>query len=220
MSVTSENLHLLTAINYYSRMRFITTLLPQIKAADSLRRVIYVAGGGKEGPLDETDIPALKVPLLKLRGHLTSLVTLALESVAKNAPEVSFVHDYPGTVDTQLSRNMKGVRGVVIRSLIYWFGRWLCVPIEESGERHVYLATSAKYPATNRDMSGVGGVGQLEVAVGTSGAVGSGVYSVGWDCESASSDVRGLLAGLRGKGMVEKVWDHTEGEFRRITGSG
>lgn len=47
--------------------------------------------------------------------------------------------------------------------------------------------------------------------------IGSGVYSVGWDCESASSAVRDLLAELREKGMVEEVWQHTEGEFKRIT---
>lgn len=141
--------------------------------------------------------------------------------MAKTAPDVSFVHDYPGTVDTTLSRRMEGIAGVVLRAYIYFLGRWVCVPIEETGERHLYLATSARYPPVS------GGEGRgfavplgdgVDVARGTTGGVGSGVYSVGWDGESSFPVVWKLLAGLREKGMVEDVWRHTESEFKRITG--
>jgi hypothetical protein len=55
------------------------------------------------------------------------------------------------------------------------------------------------------------------VARGTTGEVGSGVYSICWDGASASPTVEKLLAGYRDKGMVEEIWRHTESEFKRIT---
>ena len=108
-------------------------------------------GAGNEGPLDPNDLPALHVPFLRLRGHLCTLLSLGLEAVARTAPEVTFVHDYPGTVQTTLVSRIEGVRGVLLRAYVWLLGRWICVPIEKSGERHLYLATSAKYSARERE---------------------------------------------------------------------
>ncbi|PQE29254.1 short-chain dehydrogenase reductase SDR protein [Rutstroemia sp. NJR-2017a BBW] len=207
--VTSENIHLLAALNYYSRLRFVVNLLPLLEQATSLRRVVAVGGGSKEGPLDATDFPALHVSREKLRGHLTTLITLGLEAVAKTAPGVSFVHDYPGTVPTGLYRNIGGPPTAAIDTL---------VSIEESGHRHLFLATSAMFPSQSGEKAGIELPGRLEIAMGTAGTLGSVVYSVGSDCESASPEVMELLAGLRRDGMVEEVWRHTNSEFRRVTG--
>ncbi|KAI1421650.1 NAD(P)-binding protein [Xylaria sp. FL1777] len=205
---TAEDLHLLAALNYYARIRFITNLLPLIRQAQSLRRVVIVAGGGHEAELDRTDFPALKIPAEKLRGHLTSLVTLGLEAVAQTAPDVSFVHDYPGSVKTKLLENFPEE---LLKTLTY-------VPIEESGQRHLFLATSARFPSADKgDTAGIPLEDGVEVAVGTSGEVGSGIYSVGADCESASPAVLKLLSDMRQRGLVQEVSQHTEAEFRRIT---
>jgi hypothetical protein len=218
---TSENLHLLVALNYYSRARFITNLLPLLQRASTLRRVVTVAAGGLEGPLDPTDIPARHVALTAIRGHLSTLIDLGLEAIAETAPEVSFVHDYPGIVNTPLFDHMEGIFGLVMRTSIYLIGRWICVPVKESGERHLYLATSAKFPPTT------GGSGRgfsiplgdgIDVAQGTTGVVGSGVYAVQWDCESGARASQKLLARFRDNGVVEEIWRHTESEFKRITG--
>ncbi|TVY40004.1 Oxidoreductase [Lachnellula subtilissima] len=205
-SETSEHVHLLASLNYYSRMRFIGNLLPLLKEADTLRRVITVAGGGKEGPLDTTDLPALRVPLPQIRGHLCSLITLGLETVVMTAPDVSFVHDYPGTVlETALWRGKGGPPQAAIDTL---------VPIEESGERHLYLATSAKYPSLVMENAAVQVGDGDSVALDTRGKVGGGLYSIGWDCEDAAP--LELLAKFRAKDMVKLVWQHTESEFTRI----
>ncbi|KAH8820229.1 fungal-specific transcription factor domain-containing protein [Xylogone sp. PMI_703] len=218
-SVTSEQLHVISATNYYSRLRFITNLLPLIQHAPSLRRVVVVAAGGKEGPIDPTDFPALRVPILKVRGHLGSMITLGLEAVAKQAPDVSFIHDYPGTVNTTLISRMGGLFGIFLRTYVWFLGRWVCVPIEECGERHLYLATSARFAPTEDgrgERSGVPlGVGIHAALKTTEGS--DGVYSVGWDCESAPPAVRKLLAKLREDGTADAVWRHTEDEFKRIT---
>ncbi|KUJ06448.1 uncharacterized protein LY89DRAFT_692431 [Mollisia scopiformis] len=205
-SKTSEHVHLLAALNYYSRIRFITNLLPLLQNAPTLRRVVNVGGGGLEGPLDVTDFPALRVPVPELRGHLITLVTFGIEAVAKTAPTVSFIHNYPGTVYTGLYRDMDAPP----------FDTSLSVPIEECGERHFYLTTSARFPPREGESTAVRLSDGIEVAAGTTGKIGTGIYSVGQTCESASSEVVELLAGLREKGMVEEVWGHTKGEFQRI----
>ncbi|KAI1201626.1 NAD(P)-binding protein [Nemania serpens] len=207
-SKTAENIHLLAALNYYTRIRFITNILPLIQRAPTLRRVVSVGGGGYESELDTTDFPALRVPLDKIRGHLTSLITLGLEGIAETAPDVSFIHDYPGTVRTKL---LDYLPQEVLQTLEF-------IPLDDSGQRQLYLATSAMFPPVDGpDTIGVPLGDGLGIAVGTSGAVGSGVYSVGADCESASPAVIKLLDSMRGRGLVQEVRRHTEGEFHRIT---
>ena len=197
-----------------------TNLLPLLQNAPILRRVITVGASGHEGPIDSSDFPARHVPMLSIRGHLSTLISLGLEGVAKRAPTVSFVHDYPGTVDTPLSSRLEGWKGVLLRAYIRLLGRWICVPIQESGERHLYLATSAKYPP----MSGGRDPGFAipledgeDVARGTNGHIGSGTYSLGWDGEGTSSAVVKVLTDYRDEGMVDQVWWHTEREFKRAS---
>ncbi|KAI0100630.1 NAD(P)-binding protein [Nemania sp. FL0031] len=206
-SKTDEDIHLLAALNYYARIRFITNLLPLLQCATGHRRVVSVGGGGHEGELDTTDFSALRVPLDKLRGHLTSLVTLGLESIAQAAPDVSFVHDYPGTVRTKL---IDYLPKEVLQTLEF-------MPLNESGERQLYMATSAMFPPAEGVFMGVPLGDGIKVAVGTSGAVGSGMYSVGADCESAPPTTQELLGVMREDGLVEEVRRHTDGEFQRVT---
>ena len=130
------------------------------------------------------------------------------------------MHDFPGAVNTSLFDRMEGILGVLMRAFIYIVGYWICVPIEECGERQLYLATSARFPPSkvgSDDSSGVPLGDGSEFARGTTGEIGSGVYSVEWDGTSASPAVQNLLAGYRDKGMVEEIRRHTEGEFDRIT---
>lgn len=96
------------------------------------------------------------------------------------------------------------------------FDTSLGVPIQESGERHLYLMTSAQFPSKERDSATVRLGEGVQVSAGTTGKIGTGVYSVGETCESPSSEVVKMLAGLRETGTVEQVLRHTEGEFRRI----
>lgn len=192
-------------------------LLPLIRLAAKLRRVVVIGGGGYEGPLYPDDFAAVHVPLLDIRGHLCTLSTLALEGVARTAPDVSFVNDFPGAVDTPFSSHVKGILGVVLRMYFFLFGWLICVPIVECGERHVYFATSKRFPA-KKEVGPGGGVPveDVEVAKGSDGEVGSGVYSVGWDGESASPKVWKLLAQYREEGMVDRVWAHVNSEFAKV----
>ena len=215
------------SLAYYSRMRFILNLLPCLRAAPALRRVVSVFAGAKEGPIHTADLPGWNLGLTKARGHGASMQTLGLESIAKQAPEVGFVHGFPGAVKTTLMDDMPGLIPYVVRPLMWVLGPFVFISAEECGERHAFFATSARFAAKKAAAAGAGekagvvGVPLLEGVVtarGTDGAVGSGVYSVESDGGSAGSQVETVLAGLRRDGVREMVWEHTEAEFRRITG--
>jgi len=206
-----------SVLAYYSRTRFIANLLPQLQKAPSLRRVVTVFAGTKEGKIDMNDLQAWKVSMLSARGHVTSMITLTLETLAKKAPEVSFVHAFPGSVKTNLGRDAKGVLITVAKVVLTVIGPMFYIPIEEVGQRHLFLATSARYPPGTGGASGVPLEGEALAARGTDGKNGSGVYAVGSDGESADVKVERLLASMRKEGIPEKVWSHTEGIFERVT---
>ena len=217
---TLEGLELSAALVTYSRNRFILNLLPLLQQATALRRVVTVCAATKEGSIDTTDFQGWKVPALSLRGHVSSLVTLSLEALAKKAPDVSFVHDFPGPVKSGIGRGVKGAAMLILVAVFKIIGPFIYMPNQESGERHLFFATSARYPAGKGgdEASGVPLAGGVAVARGTSGESGSGVYSVDQYGESAGPPVEELLAKFRKEGMVEKVWEQMEEEYERITG--
>ncbi|CVK93832.1 uncharacterized protein FMAN_03174 [Fusarium mangiferae] len=217
---TEEGLPLVTGLTIYSRNRLAVNLLPLLKKAPSLRRVVSVMAGTHEGKLFSDDIAARNIPFTSIhnsRGHMCSALTLSLEALSRQAPEVSFIHNFPGSVDTNLIRSGDGFMMQVMK---YWFKvsmtvrrQWL--PKEECGERHAWLCLTGRYPDKGGSENGIK---EGEVAVGTDGNKGSGVYSVDWDGESASGEVVKLLDGFKEEGLVEKVWKDQEKEFIRITG--
>ncbi|CAI7565277.1 unnamed protein product [Penicillium crustosum] len=222
---TSEGLHIMPATGYYARTRFISNLLPNLKQAAGLRRVVSVLAGGHEGPIDVNDFQGKTMSMLKIRGHLVSMTDMALEILAEQAPEVTFINDYPGAVKTGIGRDSNTLLAWFMTIVLMIIGPLIYIPIRESGERHLFFATSAKYPPRVRFDAAAEGSSSVplsegvEVASGTDGNVGSGVYSIHWKGEHAGPKVVKLLAGLREQGMAQKVWTHTVGEFDRIVGS-
>ncbi|MCJ1391791.1 hypothetical protein MMC18_004658 [Xylographa bjoerkii] len=220
---TDEGLHYSAALATYTRTRFIVNLLPLLQRATALRRVVSVLCATKEGPIATNDMQGLKITnMLAQRGHGGSLVTLSLEALARKAPSVTFIHNFPGSVKTNIIRGGEGPFIVALNVVSKIVGAFmdLYVPPEECGDRHVFLATSAKYPA-GQDGDAVAGVplpAGVAVARGVDGKTASGVYSIDQYGESAGPKVEELLAGFRRDGLVEKVWQDTEEQFQRITG--
>jgi hypothetical protein len=140
------------------------------------------------------------------------------EALAKRAPDVSFVHDFPGPVKSGIGRGATGAVVFIIKAVFTVLGPLVYIPNEESGERHLFFATSAMYPAGAGGEKAPGVAGGVAVARGTNGEIGSGVYSINQNGESAGPKVEELLAKMRKEGVVEKLWKHTEEEYKRITG--
>lgn len=216
---TSENLKLAIALAHYARLRFVSKLLPQLQAATSLKRVVSVFAATKEGPFDITDVEADKVSFSKMRGHGASMVTLGMESFARQAPDVSFIHDFPGPVKGGAAREMKGVVGFLVRNIFglldpllraFWY-----IPNEESGDFQVFFSTSASYPARSFGTStdGVPLSNGIAVVNGVDGEAGSGMYSI--DEKGETGDTRELQK-LRDEGLVDKVRQQVETEWARI----
>ncbi|KAK8053326.1 hypothetical protein PG996_012627 [Apiospora saccharicola] len=226
---TDEGLHYPMALMYYARTRFIVNLLPLLRQAETLRRVVIVTAGGKEGAVFPADFQANRLGMLSFRPHATSMVTPSLLAIAKSAPEISFVHVYPSFVKTGMSRELTGFVSAITKVLFAPVMSMLQVPIDETGERQVYFATSARFPPRDArrggstDQSGsASGIllgPDVHTAIGADGRLGGGVYSIGYEAEGTSQRVQDLMRDLTGDDMAEQVWKHTEEEFVRITGS-
>ncbi|KAH6885325.1 hypothetical protein B0T10DRAFT_492436 [Thelonectria olida] len=219
-TTTEEGLRTIIALTLYSRTRMTVNLLPAIQQAPSVRRVITVLAGTKEGALSVDDIPGNNVGITKTRGHGCSVLTLSLEEMSRQYPEVSFIHNFPGSVDTGIIRPGDGIMlrsiGVGFRVVMNALNKFL--PEEEVGERHAFFCLSGRYPPKHLG-EGMQGVPSDAIAAGADGKSGSGFYSLDWDGESASDEVVEMLDKYRAEGMVGKVWEHLEGEFKRITGT-
>jgi hypothetical protein len=224
---TEEGLHYPVAVGYYARLRFTVNLLPLLQNATGLRRVVTVLAGTKEGAVNPNDFQIRRETTLFSpggRGHITSMTTLALEAIAQTAPTVSFVHDYPGAVKSNLGNDVEGLAFALFRlffkAVFFVFGPLFATPVDEAGERHVFFSTSARFAA--RDERGATDVPLpkgVTVARGTDGKSGSGVYSINNDAESAPPKVEQLLGKLREDGTAKNVWWDVEREFVRITGA-
>ncbi|KAK3389412.1 hypothetical protein B0H63DRAFT_492371 [Podospora didyma] len=220
---TDEGLYYPTAVTYYARIRFVVNLLPLLQRATHLRRVVTVFCGTKEGVIDTTDFQGRHVPMMQARGHMASMMTLALESLALEAPDVSYMHVFPGSVKTDLGKDAKSATVAILRAVFTVIGPLVNIPFDEAGERQLFLATSARFPARFRQnavpTAGVPLSHDITVASGIDACEASGVYSVNYDGETAPSKVEELLQDMRDKDVVRKLWLHTEDEFTRVTGT-
>lgn len=206
------------SLTHYSRHRFIVNLLPLLQQATALCRVVSVLSGTYEGTIDEGDLQGWKVSMMKSRGHGTSTATLWLEGVAQKAPTVTFINAFPGAVDSGIMRGTKGPLFFVMKIMWKLLARFITVPKDEVGARHTYLSTSARYPPAKGGEAGVPLGDGIAVAKGVDGELGSGVYSVDQHGESSPKTTE-VLAKYKKEGMMEKVWNHHEEEWVRITGT-
>ncbi|KAI2622708.1 putative short-chain dehydrogenases/reductase [Hypomontagnella submonticulosa] len=219
---TSEGLPLASSLVIHSRLRFVLNLLPLLQNASSLRRVVNVQAATSEGSIDLNNICGQGFPLFKWRNQVASVQTLLLEEVTRRAPDVSFIHNIPGIVKGGISRDAEGLGMYMLIGItnLILFPLFETRP-DECGERHMFLATSARY-VPREDKANAAGVpldGTLPVARGTDGQTGSGMYSIGMKGESAPKRVETLLAQFREDGTAEKVWDYIMKDFKRITGT-
>jgi NAD(P)-dependent dehydrogenase (short-subunit alcohol dehydrogenase family) len=217
---TEEDLHYPMALGYYVRIRFIVNLLPLLSQATSLRRVVTILAGSKEGKIFTDDFQARNHGFPSVRGHVTSMITLGLDAIAKQAPNVSFIHDYPGFVKTGMSRELTGLVPAIMKVVFSPIMAILKIPNDEVGERQTFFATCARFlPAAGEPKADGLNLGEgVETAVSTDGIVG-GVYSIDYEAEGTDLKVQEILAQLRKDGTAEKAWKHTQDEFLRITGS-
>ncbi|KAJ0414921.1 hypothetical protein BJY00DRAFT_305243 [Aspergillus carlsbadensis] len=221
---TDEGLDKKLNLHYYSRMRFVSNLLPQLsKAANAnqstsdqdtnkphLSRVISVLEAGGEAPLQLNDL-SLKThwTLRNCAKHAITMNSVAMEHLASMHPQTSFIHTFPGVVRTRLARDLGTTAKFAISALMVLAKPWE-TPFEESGERHLFAATSTRFPArVDRDR-------YRGVAEGSDGGVGSGFYRLASD--GSTYKPSRILERYRAEGVRGMIWDHTLNVFARVRG--
>ena len=213
---TTEGLDRKLTTNYYSRIRFTQQLLPLLQSASpQLSRVVSVLGPGDEGAIDFDDLDLKhNFSIRKAAAHAITMTDFTFEEFATKNPTVSFVHSYPGTVKTGFAKESGLAIRAMMRLALILMSPWT-TPIGESGERHLYAATSAAYPPKAGEGGGVE-VGGGEVRKGSAGDIGTGAYLIGSDGELRANEK--LLKDLRSKDAGAKVWAHTMKLFENIRG--
>jgi hypothetical protein len=200
---TAEGIDRKLSLHYYSRMRFISNLLPQLNAAaaaaaagnkgSGLASVVSVLEAGGEGALNQDDLDLKNTySLANARTHAITMNSLSLGYLAKANPAVSFIHSFPGGVKTGVMRELGLVTRMALQAAMVLGKPWM-VPVEESGERHLYAA--AGLPNLKREHES----GKL--------------YLVGSDGEARGNQT--VLNEYREKKTDEKVWEHTLDVFNR-----
>lgn len=198
------------------RMEVWLNMYPEMPAWHSIG--VIAARVGASGAID--NILAVGVPLLKFRDQLASVMTLALEHLSEEAPDVSFVHTCPGVVDSGISRDAEGF-GLQVMLLVSSLSKPLiATPPAECGERHVFAATSGVYsPRKTSPNTFAIESDRLSLARGSTREIGSGVYSVGPKSEILPDKALLVLKEFREDGTTERVWRYLMDSFESIIGT-
>lgn len=244
------------SLRYYVRMRFVQNLLPLLTSspprASGGSRIVSIHGAGREGHLIEDDLELRRnFSLLNAATHTSTMNTLALSEIAARHPSISCIHVFPGVVITPgyavLSEDWVLPLKMLFRRVILPVVKLLTVGLNESGKRHCFHATSARYPPATVTAATVAAATSdgtnttpskdlsprpspsttpqiaatlppgVEVAQGWDGIPGSGFYLLDQNGEPTGD--RNLLDGYRRREMGKRIWEHTQEVFDRVFSS-
>jgi hypothetical protein len=202
---TSEGVEISQSLAYYSRMLFVLHLLPLLEKAQA-PRVVSVLGGGIEWKSLEVDDIDLKAPGkfgMTAQIQYAGMNSVALEKLAGDYPKVTFIHSWPGWVNTgnlwrgiDDAHSIKGwLAWLFLEPLISMFS----LKNEESGQRNLFQCTSAAFGGRGIPWKGKVGVNSLNEQ-------GNGLFLVSYKCDCTPNAK--VMSVLREKGR-EKIWAHT-----------
>lgn len=204
---TSEGLDPTFTLQYYSRMAFIMHLLPLLETSPN-GRVVSIKGGGLEKADIDVDDLELRKPgaygAIRSQIQLIAMTTLTMEKFAEQKPDVTFIHTFPGQVNT--GNNMTSDTSPF--SPMHWVMRLLVGPLvkivglspKESAQRHLFTSTSAHY-------GGRGVPTDLPQARNTRGGNGPGLFLANQYCDASMNEK--VLNQLRERAQ-ERIWARTQ----------
>lgn len=133
--------------------------------------------------------------------------SFAVEELAKTTPTTSFIHSSPGIVKTQLAAGFGPVLHIALNIFMTVIKPWT-ISLQESGERHLFQATSNMYPPC--------AIAEETAVAGSNGVKGSGGYLLGPDGVPNGAVV--MLEKNRSQGLGGKIWRHTLNVFEKVCG--
>ncbi|KAG5746580.1 hypothetical protein H9Q70_010742 [Fusarium xylarioides] len=218
---TSEGLEASQVVSYYSHVVFIMRLLPQLReAAKSFGspRVVNILAAGKESTDIFLDDLTLKEPgrfnITNFAALAATSVTLTLKRIA-GAPEnkdIILIHSHPGIVSTDLFMKSWAGKFDPSKATAPPAGDFVKLTPEKSGERCVYLVTSAEFGGNGVPVQN----GRHAAQTLAHGARAS-LFSINNKFEIVEQD--NLLADLEKMDAPQKIWDHTFEVIRSLTES-
>lgn len=210
---TPEGVDISQSLEYYTRMLFVQNLLP-VLAKSEAPRVVSVLCGGLESTsslnLDDLD---LKQPgnfsIMKLQTHYGGMTTMFMDKLADENPNITFVHSWPGWVDTGNIRRGLGPSTSWIMGWIVWLVLEPLVHLfsfsdDESGQRHLFQSTSAAFGGRGTPWKGKSGVNSRQKQT-------NGLFLVNFKCNCTPNAKVVPLLREKARG---KVWDHTQEIFK------
>lgn len=202
---TAEGVETAQSLEYYSRVLFILHLRPLLEAAEAPRVVSVLAGGMERTTVDLDDL-GLKKPgnfgAVKAQMQYTVMNTMALEKLAGENPNVTFIHSWPGWVNTGNVRRGRDPNSIM--SWIIWIFLEPLIALfsfndDESAQRHLFMSTSAAFGGRGVPWKGKPGVNSLEKQA-------NGLFLVNYKCDCTTNAK--VLPQLREKAQG-KIWEHT-----------
>lgn len=210
-SETTEGVEITQSLEYYSRVLFILHLLPLLRGAEA-PRVISVLGGGLERATVDLDDMDLKKPgnfgMMKAQMQYTAMNTTTLDKLAHENPTVTFIHSWPGWVNTgNVQRGLSepsSVMGWFVWLVLEPLIRLLSYSDEESGQRHLFQCTSAAFGGRGVLWKGTPGRN-------LPGNAADGLFLVNYKCDCTPNAK--VISWLR-ENAQEKIWNHTKEVLR------
>ncbi|KAF2789576.1 hypothetical protein K505DRAFT_352489 [Melanomma pulvis-pyrius CBS 109.77] len=148
---TTEGLDRKLVLHYYARMRFAAQLHKTLLPATRLSRVVSVLDPhvsvrvGGSGTLDFSELSLKHAFSLNTCGaHAILMGDFFVEGMTQQQPHNSFVHTDPSCVATGLIRELPV--GSVLSAMLSTLLSAFMAPIQERGERHLFAATSERFP--------------------------------------------------------------------------
>ncbi|KAK9247659.1 hypothetical protein V1506DRAFT_504490 [Lipomyces tetrasporus] len=170
-------------------------------------KVVSVLAGGLERATIELDELDLKKPGnfggVKVQWQYGATNTTTLEMLANENPDVTFIHSWPGAVNTG-----NVWRGTDPNSIMSWVVWLLLEPLiglvgfsdEESGQRHLFQSTSAAFGGRGVPWKCKPGVNSLEKQA-------NGLFLVINKCDCTPN---AKVMPLQREKAQGKIWDHTQ----------
>ena len=208
---TAEGLEIVQSLEYYSRMLFVLHLLPLLDKAEAPKVISVLAGGRERASIDVDDLD-LKKPgnfgAIKAQMQYPAMNTTTLEKLADHNPNITFIHSWPGLVNTGNVR--RGFSDP--NSIMAWFVWLILEPLlglfatsdEVSGQRHLFQSTSAAFGSRGVGWRGKPGINSL-------GKPGDGLFLVNNKCDCTPNAK--VMPLLREKAQG-KIWNHTQEVLR------
>lgn len=229
MTENPEGIETDLALQFYSRQRLLSNLLPLLSESTS-PRIISILLAGSEGPLTTTDLECRQnYNLKRATASAATMTDLMFEELAISNPTISFIHVNPGFVGTHiLDKALASVKGMMWLpaqiprfTILPVYSHLLATSPDVVGERILFLATSCRYPpAADHELKGhVDGLAACPAGLPVARSTvmkegrGNGVYRIDSNCEACKESK--MLEKYREEGLGKVVLDHVEGVWER-----